>query len=114
MTFEDYLALNLQQRLMLNGYEYNISTLKYEYDQHDVEQELKTIEENPSKMEEGISQSIGKIHVIQSPSRCYFAAALTNLFLFAAQYEERLDGSMARRSWQYPRAIPSRRFTAIS
>ena len=46
-------------------------------------------------MDESISQSIRKIHVIQSPSRCYFAAALTNLFLFAAQFEERLGGFMA-------------------
>ncbi len=94
ITFEDYLALDLQQRLTLNRYEYNVNMLKYEYDRRDIEQELKRMEEDPSKIDEDMSQSISKIHVIQSTSRCYFAAGLANLFLFAAPFEEHLSGSL--------------------
>lgn len=94
ITFEDYIALDLQQRLDLNGYEYNVNTLKYEYDRHDVEQEFKRMDGDQSKIDERMSELISKIHVTQSPSRCYFAAALTNLFLFAAPFEKRLSGSL--------------------
>ena len=95
ISFEDYFALDLQQRLNLNGYEYNVSTFRYEYDQREIEQQWKRIDEDPPSIDQSMIKSIRQIHVTQSPSRCYFAAALTNLFLFAASFEERLNGSLA-------------------
>ena len=66
ITFEDYFSFDLQQRLTLNGYEYKMKLLKYEYDRRDTEQELKKI--LPWWPQVGASRSLTDVHVNQRSS----------------------------------------------